>query len=403
MKVFRPLFIGIVESLDETFNQGYYADKVLERKFKLNKKWGKRDRAFIAESFYNIVRWWRYLNWLAFDNKELKTLTVNEIEELVVHWLVLQDYEVPNWLDQKKFNVKKIKEKSQKQDLPFAIRQSYADWMVQVVEQELGEKAAQNLECQNQLAKIYLRVNTLVTDAQTVKKELQEEDIEVIAHPEIKNCFYLQKRANVFKTQSFKKGYFEVQDSGSQLIAPMLQVEPGMRVVDACAGAGGKSLHLASYMKNKGKIISLDIHEWKLKELKKRAARAKVDIIETRAISGSKVLKRLKETADRVLLDVPCSGLGVMKRNPDTKWKLTQNDLHEVQQLQSDILNQYSEFVKPGGKLVYATCSILPSENQKQVQAFLDKNQGWVLEEEKVILPAQSDSDGFYAARLSRK
>ena len=157
-------------------------------------------------------------------------------------------------------------------------------------------------------------------------------------------------------------------------------------------------------MGNKGKIIAMDIHQWKLDELRKRSTRGGIDIIETRLIDDAKSIKRLHNMADRVLLDVPCSGLGVLRRNPDAKWKLTLAELDRLRTLQAQLLEDYSRMVKPGGKLVYATCSVLPSENEKQVEAFLAAHADeWALEEQKKMLPHKQGFDGFYAARLVRK
>ena len=196
-----------------------------------------------------------------------------------------------------------------------------------------------------------------------------------------------------------------MQDAASQQVAELLQVQPGQRVVDACAGAGGKSLHLAALMKNKGKIISMDIHEWKLKELKTRAARDGVDIIETKVIEGSKTIKRLEGGFDRVLLDVPCSGMGVLRRNPDTKWKLTLAEIERLQQLQREIISDYSKLAKPNAVMVYATCSILHRENEDQVKWFLttDEGQKWTLDKEIRIWPHTHGFDGFFGARLIKK
>jgi 16S rRNA (cytosine967-C5)-methyltransferase len=156
-------------------------------------------------------------------------------------------------------------------------------------------------------------------------------------------------------------------------------------------------------MKNKGKILALDNADWKLEELMKRATRAGVSIIEPRPITTTKVVKRLKDKADRLLLDVPCSGLGVLRRNPDSKWRLTSEKIQEIKVLQAYILDKYSQMVKPGGKMVYSTCSILPSENQQQVKSFLSRVDGsFILEEEKSISPARNGFDGFYMARMKR-
>lgn len=210
---------------------------------------------------------------------------------------------------------------------------------------------------------------------------------------------------NVFQSEAFKKGMFEVQDYSSQLVAPLLAPEPGMRVVDACAGGGGKTLHLAALMQNRGLIIAMDTLEWKLDALRQRARRAGATNIETRVIENNKVIKRLYGTADRLLLDVPCTGLGVLRRNPDTKWKLSPDQLTELEKTQQTILQSYSPILKPGGRMVYATCSVLPSENSAQVKQFLQSDAGkdFTLLEEHSILPQDEGYDGFYMALLSRR
>jgi len=208
----------------------------------------------------------------------------------------------------------------------------------------------------------------------------------------------------VFTTEAFQKGLFEVQDAASQCVAPFTQVEAGMRVVDACAGAGGKSLHLATMMQNKGQLIALDIHAYKLKELKRRAKRAGAHNIETRVIESTKVIKKLHQSADRVLLDAPCSGMGVLRRNPDAKWKLNSEFIKRITKEQQQILTQYAHMVKPGGKLVYVTCSILPQENEDQISRFLSSEIGQLfsLEKERHMWPSVQGFDGFYMARLLR-
>ncbi len=211
----------------------------------------------------------------------------------------------------------------------------------------------------------------------------------------------LEKRKNTFRLPSFKSGFFEVQDGGSQMIAPYLEVEAGMRIIDACAGAGGKALHLAALTENKGQIIAMDVEAWKLKELQKRARRNGVHNIETRPIENAKTIKRLHNSADRLLLDVPCSGTGVIKRNPDTKWKLRPEHLDRVRKIQSDILEDYSKMLKSGGKMVYATCSILRSENEDQVDHFLSTHPEFSLLKQERINPSEW-SDGFFMALLEK-
>jgi 16S rRNA (cytosine967-C5)-methyltransferase len=177
-----------------------------------------------------------------------------------------------------------------------------------------------------------------------------------------------------------------------------------MRVVDTCAGAGGKTLHMACLMQNKGQIIAMDLYESKLKQLKIRAKRNGIHNIEYRVIDTTKVIKKLHGQADRVLIDAPCSGLGVLKRNPDAKWKLKPEFIDNIRKVQAEVLESYAPIVKPGGKLVYATCSVLPSENQEQVKKFLTTEIGknFTFVQDKKVLAHESGYDGFYMALLTR-
>ena len=268
---------------------------------------------------------------------------------------------------------------------------------------ELGEAVwSRELTALNQKAEVILRVNTLKIDIATLQKFLRKEEVDTETIRDNPSALRLVERKNVFLTEAFKRGYFEVQDASSQLVAPYLNVEPGMRVVDTCAGAGGKTLHLASIMQNKGQIIAMDIYAGKLAQLKKRAKRAGVHNIDMRVIENSKAIKKLKDKADAVLIDAPCSGIGVLRRNPDSKWKLQPEFIENIKKTQAEILDSYSRMVKVGGKLVYATCSILPSENQDQVKTFLDSHKEFKFVEDKKVLPSKSGFDGFYMALLER-
>lgn len=269
------------------------------------------------------------------------------------------------------------------------------------MEEELGAKWPEIARASNIPAEVFLRTNTLKIDRKALLKELSNEFCPAQALDKNEVGIVLEKRKNTFRLRSFQSGFFEVQDGGSQMIAPYLEVKPGMRVIDACSGAGGKALHLAALMENKGQIIAMDVEAWKLKELQKRARRNGAHNIETRPIENSKSIKRLHNTADRLLLDVPCSGTGVIKRNPDTKWKLRPEHLDRVRKIQGDIIADYSKMLKKGGKMVYATCSILRSENEDQVAKFLESNTEFKLLKEERVDPSQW-SDGFYMALLER-
>ena len=250
-----------------------------------------------------------------------------------------------------------------------------------------------------------MRANTLKTTVKELRNTLADQDIDTTIVNGHSDALQLVTRQNVFTKAAFKEGHFEVQDASSQKVSQFLDVAPGMRVVDACAGAGGKSLHLAALMENKGQIIAMDIYEGKLKELKRRAKRAGAHNITTRVIDSTKVFKKLYGTADRVLIDAPCTGLGTIKRSPDIKWKLQPDFMEKIIRRQEELLQSYSKIVKPGGKMVYATCSIFPQENQEQVHKFLQTEQGGLfsLVKDEKISPAKSGFDGFYMALLERK
>lgn len=396
MKLFPNTVKGVIYAIDEIFNQNRYADKVIEKTLKSNSKWGSRDRAFVAESVYEMVRWWRLVNEVS-PSKDLYHL-------FGTYW-VLQGKGLPDWQEFEALDPQKIKERYEAVISNRAIRQSIPDWLDEMGASQLGEKWDREIDTLNQQAEVVLRVNTLKITREQLAKRLAEEGIGTYAPKGYKDALILGRRQNIFKNPAFKEGLFEVQDASSQLVATALDVKPGMRVIDACAGSGGKSLHLAALMENKGRILSMDLEAWKLQNTKLRARRNGISIIEPKVIEGNKTIKRLKESADRVLLDVPCSGLGVLKRNPDTKWKLSPESIEKVQGIQQEIIQNYSSMVKPGGILVYATCSILPTENQQQVEKFLSSEKGkdFELLEDQKVLAQESGFDGFYIAKLRKK
>lgn len=396
MKLYRNLCEAVVNGLDQIFTEKKYADKVIEKILKSNPKWGARDRRFIAETIYDIVRWYRLFI-------ELTDAAEDDYWKLLAIWCLWNKAEFPDWEELKGVNRKKILERYEILKATRKVRESIPDWLDEMGEKELGDKWEKELEALNQEASVVLRVNTLKISRNGLQKQLaEEENIATDAPEKFPDALLLEERQNIFTRQQFKDGLFEVQDGGSQLIAAFLQVKPGMRVIDACAGAGGKTLHLAALMQNKGRIIALDTEEWKLEELKKRGRRAGVANVETRVIESSKTIKRLESSADRLLLDVPCSGLGVLKRNPDAKWKLSVEFIDRVKELQQHILADYSTMLKSGGLMVYSTCSLFPSENENQVAAFLEKQQGkFELVEQKSVFPSEG-FDGFYMALIKK-
>ncbi len=401
MRLHRNLCFTVIDSLHAIFNENENANKVVEKALKRDKRWGAKDRKFIAETIYDIVRWKRLYNEIA-NTKE--HFTRDNLWKLFAVWAVLKGIQLPDWKYFESTPTRRIKGRFDELQSERKIKESIPDWMDELAVSELGEAVwSKQISAMNQKAAVVLRVNTLKTTVDALQLTLEKEEIQTEKIKGYPNALRLTERKNVFVTEAFKKGYFEVQDASSQRVSPLLDVQPGMRVIDTCAGAGGKTLHLASMMQNKGQIIALDIYAGKLQELKKRAKRAGAHNIETRPIDSTKVIKKLKGSADAVLIDAPCSGLGVLKRNPDSKWKLQPEFIDNIKATQAEILDRYSQMVKAGGKLVYATCSILPSENQEQVEKFLNSHEEFEFVEDHKILPAETGYDGFYMALLQKK
>nr|MDQ3048176.1 class I SAM-dependent methyltransferase [Bacteroidota bacterium] len=274
-------------------------------------------------------------------------------------------------------------------------------WLDSAGSKQLGERVwERELKSLNEQARVVLRVNTLKTSRIQLQRLMLEENIETVISPDHPDALILVKRQTLGHSALFKQGFFEVQDASSQLIAPFLRLKPGMSVIDACAGAGGKSLHIAAALQNQGRIISMDVEDRKLKELQKRSLRNGVRIIDTRLANPENV-SALNNSCDRLLLDVPCSGLGVLRRNPDAKWKLSADFLNEVKATQQTIISDYSSMLKKGGIMVYATCSLLPEENENQVQIFLEKRPEFELLEDRKVMPSEG-FDGFYMAAIKR-
>lgn len=393
IKLFPNLAKSIVEILFSVFTEGKKADKVIEYQFKRNRQWGSRDRATIAEITYEIIRHWRWLWYLNQKNVQLSSKNLYQIIGTYLHW---KGEFIPDWLDYQP--VKPVL----RENIPLPISESYPDDFFYFMYHEIGEQWLQEAHALNIPASLVLRVNTLKIQKFNLQELLSKQNIATISLEDYSDALLLPQKINIFQNEYFQKGYFEIQDANSQKIAEFCDVKPGMRVIDGCAGAGGKSLHLAALMKNKGKIIALDVEDYKLKELNKRRIRAGADNIEIRLIQKN-TIKNLKHSADRVLLDVPCSGTGVLKRNPDAKWKINQLFIQENQKKQQFILNHYSEMTKIGGKLIYSTCSILPSENEKQIQNFLNQHPNFELEEQKTLYPSKTGFDGFFMAKMIRK
>lgn len=405
MKLHKTLVNAIILSLQQIFVNSVYADKAVAQVLKKDVRWGSRDRRFIAETIYEMVRWWRLIKQSA---GILEPITENDFLKLFAAWQIIKGTELPVWEEFKEIEKNKIVENFEHATKIRKYKESVPDWLDELGSVELGEIVwNKELTELNKEAQVVLRVNTIKTSTEVLQKKLAAHNIEAynlkngnpIWEVISKDALILAKRQNLQFLDEYKKGLFEIQDASSQLIAQFMDLKPGMLIIDACAGAGGKSLHIAALINNQGKILSMDVEEKKLIELKKRADRAGANSIQTQLINEN-ILNRFKNTADRLLLDVPCSGLGVLRRNPDAKWKLNLDFIEQIKKKQQQILQNYSEMVKPGGIMIYATCSILPSENQNQVDEFLKKNnKQFKFIEDRKIMPSEG-FDGFYMAKM---
>ena len=402
-KIFRNNAQGIVDALTKIIAKKGRGTRILEKINLANPKWGARDRNLVHSATYEILRWKSYYRFLS--TAEDATDEAEKPWKLLGVWLVLNEVEIPEWDEFKNLDVALIKAK-QKEKVTPEISKSIPLWLYERGKAELSKEWNIELDALNIEAKLILRVNRIVTSPKKLQEDLMTLfQIETHLIKGYEDALILNQRKNLRKNPLYLKGSFEIQDANSQKIAPFTQAKPGMKIIDGCSGAGGKTLHLASLMRNKGEIIALDVEIDKLKELSRRARRNKVKAIKNTWVPDPQYKESLTNWADRVLIDAPCSGLGTLKRNPELKWRLTEERISEVIELQRAILLEQSKWVKAGGKLIYVTCSILPSENQNQIAWFLEQEEGaaFVLEKEEMLFSHQTQFDGFYAARLIRK
>ena len=389
MKMHRILAEAASGVTKSVFKEHKVLDHALAAAFEENPKWGKRDRGFIAETVFEVVRWRRVLGFLA-DSEETNAMCAAQ-------W-VRMGYEIPDWWTFKGLQADEMK--AREGDLaaqPRAVRESIPDWLDELGFSELGAAWDAEIAALNQRAPVYLRVNTLKTTRAAAIEWLATFNVQAAEVPGLPDALVLPPGKSLPKPLR-TDGRVEIQDAGSQMIAPLVDPQPGERIIDACSGAGGKALHLAALMGNEGRVFGMDVDAKKLGELERRAKRAGASCLKPKLIAETTPVD-FAEIGDRLLIDAPCSGLGTLKRQPDLKWRLKPAQLERVRGIQKELLATYSAMLRPGGRLVYATCSILPSENRAAVDSLLARG-GFTLVEEKPVSPAATGFDGFYAAAL---
>jgi 16S rRNA (cytosine967-C5)-methyltransferase len=359
-------------------------DKCMSTYFRNRRYIGSKDKGSIAGILYGMMRRLGEVDYMIDSVKGDKSYRLQILVYLLLEGASKAEVEnfcsgdtyAPKLLNNEEKKVIKALDFGLLKKAPDYAKMNYPKWMDWHLKQVFGEKLPHIMEAMNKQATTDIRVNTLKSNIENLQESLNSENFEMRQADYSPLCLRMDERRSVFSTKAFKAGAFEMQDEGSQLIAALCDVKPGMKVTDFCAGAGGKTLALSAAMKNKGVIHALDINERRLGEMPKRLKRAGVNNVQTKVIvtENDKWVKRHKETQDVVLVDAPCTGAGTWRRSPDSRWRITQESLADLTSIQQSVLQNAAKMVKKGGRLVYATCSILKEENEHQVEAFLKAN-----------------------------
>jgi 16S rRNA (cytosine967-C5)-methyltransferase len=393
---------------------------------------GSKDRANVAERVYDIARATARIGWFL-ERGGLE----NTARSRVLTWVALgegaDDKRVKDLFDGSKYSPEELNEDELKYfktirgeplshpDMPLSVRAECPPQYGESLEAYFGDDFEVEMTAMLGSATLDLRVNTVLADKEKVRNFLKADGVETEDGAYAPKALRCQAKTYLSRTKAFGKGWIEIQDEGSQLIAHLCGAQPGMQVLDYCAGAGGKTLALAADMVGengnpKGRIVAMDLDERRLMKSRERFKKARVsDIIEPRPLSDQrhrKWLKRQDQSFDIVLCDVPCTGTGTWRRNPDMRWNTYGPKLEELTEIQAEILDKVVHAVKPGGKLVYATCSLLPEENENQIEAFLKRHDDFEVEAIDQSLglgtpymrltPHRHQTDGFFTAILKR-
>jgi 16S rRNA (cytosine967-C5)-methyltransferase len=387
MIIHPNLIAGICHVLEQILSADIPADYALKKTLQANPKWGSRDRRMISSAVYDIVR-----------HKILLTekFQTNTLQNIIQQYF---EYRPACLLPQADFS----------SDINYSIPPSLHQLGITGLGRSRWER---EIACMNQVGPIYIRINYPLQATEFIRHELTQKQIPYeektmsvttdkgnkISFP----YFMIPKRFYSGDLQCFKQGACEIQDIGSQVISYFASPKGKKNIIDACCGNGGKSIHMATLADKNTPIFSFDIMEAKIKRLKLRAAQQKIHQIKV-GIIDSQTLVQFAKKADLLLLDVPCTGIGTIKRQPELKYKINPTTLAQKVHLQQEIFNNYAGMVKSGGELVYSTCSIFPSENESQVDLFLQTHPEFTLQDTLTLFPSEHESDGFFMAKLVKK
>lgn len=414
------------ELLAETLSSRQAADFIVKQWGRQNRFAGSKDRRFLSDGLFTILRHYGNLrDRLGADDPLLITLLayIDVVDEAVKitldEALALADGQAhaPSPLSPEQIDC--LRQALEKPANSRAGQLSVADWLLADLDAGLGPQADAVMQAMRQRAPLDVRVNTLKGDAAQASVALQNEGFSVQPHGFVSNALRLALPANVTASQAFEDGLIEVQDAGAQAVAQFAAPQPFQTVLDYCAGAGGKSLAMAALMNNRGRLIVHDSDTRRMRPIIDRAARAGVSIIETADAHG---LKPLVGGCDVVMADVPCSGSGRWRRSPETKWRLSQESLLALNNVQLNIMKKAADYVAPNGRLVYVTCSVFASENERIIKRFLASQPAFELDVEPPqdtsshglaaplkaagfiqLNPVSSDTDGLFCAVLRRR
>lgn len=427
---------SVIEIIDQCLanwhlKQHAPADVIIHQYFKQRRFMGSKDRAAIAELTYYIIRHLRSLEWwtLKYGLDTGRSLVIAALafhsKHAVAHIkrLFNGDKFAPEPLGNDEEQLARFACKSEllQDEMTDDIRYNVPAWMLPSIKVAMGDSWREGLLKLNEEAPVDLRTNTLLTTRDELIAELTKEGFKVAPTPHSPIGVRMQTRAPIFTSKCFKQGWFEMQDEGSQLVSLVAGAKPGQRVIDFCAGAGGKTLAIAAQMENKGRILAWDISESRLGQMPERLKRAKVDNVQRHLLASEsdEFLRRHQNSADIVVIDAPCSGSGTWRRNPDLKWRTSEADVNEIISVQRKILQNASRLVKSGGHLLYITCSIFSDENETQIAAFMSQSEKfkvvsfpkiWSNPSQQIhnvdgtlhLMPHKDGTDGFFATMLQR-
>ncbi len=418
---------ALIELLDKVQNSRIPMDGTCGDYFRPRRYIGAKDRAFIAETIYEIVRHSARIGWWL-EREAIEDTPRNRVIAFMALAQKTESKRFRDLFDGSSYAPEELTDEEREiierlkgqdilhNDMPAAIRAECPALYEDKLKAYFGDNFETEMSAMLKPATLDLRVNTYLAPRDKVMAFLEADGVKTTKTPYSHHGLRCDSKAYLSRTKAFGKGWIEIQDEGSQLIAAQCNAQPGMQVLDFCAGAGGKTLALAAAMQKKGRIVAMDNDERRLSRGRERYRKAGLaDIIEVRGLEDEKNrkwLRRQKESFDIVLLDVPCTGTGTWRRNPDMRWRTYGPNLEELTTIQGEILDRAAPCVKPGGKLVYATCSLLPDENEMQVEAFLARNGDFeIMPIENAELgqpfmrltPHRHATDGFFAAILTRK